>query len=102
LADLRSDLLDNTRDVMADDGGQRHVVRIVAAADLVVERVDGTGVHPNPNLTRTDCRHRYLAQLERVRPPKTTKHDGIHVLGHNDSLSVERGELGSAAREGPA
>src|SRR3546814_10649403 len=49
LANVRAHLLDHARDVMADDRGQRHVIRVVAAADLVVERIDGSGVHPHPH-----------------------------------------------------
>src|SRR3546814_5837095 len=74
---------------MADDRGQRHVIRVVAAADLVVERIDGSGVHPHPHLARTDFWHRHLAQLERVRPAEAGEDGGLHGLGHDDVLSAK-------------
>src|SRR3546814_1591778 len=88
LANVRAHLLDHARDVMADDRGQRHVIRVVAAADLVVERIDGSGVHPHPHLARTDFWHRHLAQLERVRPAEAGEAGGLHGLGHDAVLSA--------------
>src|SRR3546814_19513539 len=71
---------------MADDRGQRHVIRVVAAADLVVERIDGSGVHPHPHLARTDFWHRHLAPLDRVRPAEAGEDGGLHGFGHDDFL----------------
>ncbi len=81
-ADLRSDLFNDAGNVVTGDGGQRDVVFVVAAADLVVERVQGCGVNPHSYLPRSDRRHRHVSQLERVRPPEAGEHGGFHGLGH--------------------
>src|SRR3546814_12447207 len=86
LANVRAHLLDHARDVMADDRGQRHVIRVVALADLVVERIDGSGVHRPPHLERTDFCHRRLAQPAPVRPPLAGAAAGLVGLGHDAVL----------------
>jgi hypothetical protein len=81
-ADVRSYLLNDTRNVMSDDGGKRHVVGVVAAADLVVERIYGGCVDTHPHLPRPDRQHGNVAQFERVSSTETAKHDSFHVVSH--------------------
>jgi hypothetical protein len=50
-----------------DAGWQRQGLGIVAAADLVVERVDGGGDNTHEQFTRVDGRHRDLSQLQVAR-----------------------------------
>jgi hypothetical protein len=79
---MRSDLLNDTRNVMSDDGGKRHVVGVIAAADLVVERIYGGCVDTHPHLPRSDRRRGNVAQFKRVGSAETAKHDSFHVIGH--------------------
>ena len=86
LGHVGSDLLDHAGDVVPDDGRQRHVVRVVAATDLVVERVDGGRMDAHPHLAGSDGRYRDVAQLERIGPSETGEHNGFHGISHNDVL----------------
>ncbi len=79
---MGSDLLDHAGDVVPDDRRKRHLIRVVSATDLVVQRVDGGRVDTHPNLTGFDLRHGDIAQLESIDPTETGKHNSLHQISH--------------------
>src|SRR5690554_3148488 len=52
--------------------------RIVAPADLVVERVDGGGDHAHQQLTRLHVGNSHVPQLEAVRSTELLEHHRLH------------------------
>ena len=62
--------------------GQRHMIRVVPATDLEVERIDGGRMDAHPYLAGSDLPARNLAQLESIGPSETGEHDGLHQISH--------------------
>ncbi|MNR38222.1 hypothetical protein D3C85_1563050 [compost metagenome] len=54
LGHVGPDLLDHAGDVVPDDCRERHVVGVVAATDLIVERIDGGRVDAHAHLAGPD------------------------------------------------
>lgn len=65
---------------MAGDGGQGDQIGVVAPADLVVQRVDGSGVDADQDLAR--LRHGFgdVAQFEGLRAAKGGEDEGFHWM----------------------
>jgi hypothetical protein len=82
-ADVRPLLLDHAGNVVTDDGGERHVVDVVATPDLVVQGIDGRGVDAHPDLSRSDSRHGNVPQLERIIPTEICEDDCLHGVSHD-------------------
>ena len=61
---------DNARNVVAGTGGEGHQIGIVATANLIIQRIDGGGVHPHQHFARLWHWLGYVAQLERLRAAK--------------------------------
>ncbi len=51
-ADARADGFNHARHVVTGNGWQRHKIRIVTAANLVIQRIDGSSVHSDQHLAR--------------------------------------------------
>lgn len=60
------DSLDHARDIVAGDGRQGHQIGIVAAPDLVIQRIDRRGMHPHQHLPRLRHGLGHVAQFERL------------------------------------
>ena len=68
---------------MADDGRERHIIDIVAAADLIVQRVDGAGVDAHPNLPRPDHGDGNVAQFKGIVTPELFEDHRLHGISHD-------------------
>ena len=88
--DLCADGFHNAGNVMSDNGWQRDVIGIVAAADLIIERIDCRGVNANANLPRADRRDRKILRLECVGTAEAGQDDGLYRVGHVVFLSSYR------------
>lgn len=72
--DAGADGFDDAGHIVAGDGGQGHQVRVVASADLVIQRVDGGGLHADQNLSRLGHGLGQVTQFEGVRAAKGGKY----------------------------
>lgn len=74
----RPDGFDDAGDIVAGNGWKGHQVGIVAAPYLIIQRVDGGGMHLNQHLA--SLRHGFgdIAVGERVRAAKGVEYLGFH------------------------
>ncbi|UZK65412.1 hypothetical protein OKW87_12965 [Sphingomonas sp. M1-B02] len=83
-------LVHDAGNVVTDDGGQRHVVDVVATSDLIVEGIDGGGVNAHPDLPRADSRYGNIAQLKSVEATELAEDDRFHGANHALTFSQVR------------
>src|SRR5690606_8985169 len=66
----RADSFDDAGYVMPGDGGEGHVIHVVATTHLVIQRVDGGCVDPYQHLACLRYGFGHFAQFERIRAAK--------------------------------
>ena len=62
-----ADFFDNAGNIMPGNGRQGHIIGIVAAPDLIVQRIDGGGMYAHQNLSRVGDWLGNVGKFERFR-----------------------------------
>ena len=79
--DAGADTFDDARNVMPGNGGQGHIIGIITAPDLIIQRVDGGCVDTDKDLSGLRDGHGDVLKFKRFRAAKGFEYLGFHCLG---------------------